>query len=181
MRARNDNQLTRSTFRLLPSARPATTHPTKAYAAAMAEDVIMDESYVLVWADKEVPCIVVQLRAFANRDQFKQLMAAGLAYYQTQSRPTRRWGWIADTRNMSAIPQEVQQWLAEEWNEQAYRTGLREMSIVTSANIMGQLATQQYVQRAMAQTDKYILEPVHYPYLEAAKQSVTKRCAALNK
>lgn len=151
-----------------------------AYAAAMSEHPIVDEPYTLVWADAMVPCIIVQLRAFANRDQFKQLMNAGLAYYQAHSRPKQRWGWIADTRHMSAIPQQVQQWLADEWNVQAYQAGLREMSIVASTNILGQLATQQYAAKAVAQPERYVLQPVYYASLEEAKLGVTKRCAALN-
>lgn len=146
----------------------------------MPEETILEEPYVLVRADKTVPCIIVQLHAFANREQFKQLMNAGLAYYKTHSRPTQRWGWIADTRHMSAIPQEVQQWLADEWNSQAYQAGLREMSIVSATNILGRLATQQYAEKAVAQPGRYVLEPVYYESLEAARRGVAQRCTALN-
>jgi hypothetical protein len=146
----------------------------------MSEQIILDEPYALVRADTTVPCVIVQLHSFANRDQFKHLMNVGLAYYQAHTRPTRRWGWIADTRRMSAIPQEVQQWLAETWNVQAYESGLREMSIIASANILGKLATQQYAEKAVAQPDLYVLEPVYYESLEAAKQQVARRCAALS-
>lgn len=144
----------------------------------MAEQLLLDEPYALVRADSSVPCIIVQLRAFANREQFKQLMNAGLAYYKTHSQPTRRWGWIADTRQMSAIPQEVQRWLADEWNVQAYQAGLREMSIIASTNILGRLATQQYAEQAVAQPERYVLEPVYYASLEEAKRDVSQRCAA---
>ena len=147
---------------------------------SMSEEIILDEPYALVRADKTVPCVIVQLHAFANREQFKLLMNNGLTYYQAHSQPTQRWGWIADTRQMSAIPREVQQWLAEDWNARAYQAGLREMSIVTSTNILGRLATQQYAEQAVAQPAQYGLEPVSYESLEQAKQGVSKRCAALN-
>lgn len=144
----------------------------------MSVEIILEEPYALVRADHTVPCIIVQVHAFANRDQFKQLMTAGLAYYKMHARPTRRWGWIADTRHMSAIPQEVQQWLSDDWNKQAYQAGLREMSIVSSANILGRLATQQYAEQAVAQRAHYVLAPVYYESLEAAKRSVTQQCAS---
>lgn len=144
----------------------------------MSDEIILDEPYALVRADYTVPCIMVHLHAFANRTQFKQLMTAGLAYYQAHARPTQRWGWIADTRYMSAIPQEVQQWLSDEWNSQAYQAGLREVSIVTSTNIVGRLATQQYAEQVLAQRARYVLEPVYYESLEAAKRSVNQQCAA---
>ena len=143
------------------------------------ETILVDEPWVLVWADSSVPCIVVQLRAFANREQFKSLMNAGLAYYKTHAQPAHRWGWVADTRHMSAIPNEVQQWLAHDWNKQAYQAGLREMSIVPSANVLAQLATQHYAQQAQ-QADTYELEPVYYTSLAEAKQGVAQRCASLN-
>ncbi|UOG77360.1 hypothetical protein MTX78_23315 (plasmid) [Hymenobacter tibetensis] len=146
----------------------------------MSQQIIVDEPYALVWADEEVPCIIVQLYSFANRIQFKQLMNAGLAHFKAHSSVKQRWGWIADTRNMSAISKEVQQWLADDWNMQAYRAGLREVSIVTSHNILGQLATQQYAKQTVARPEKYVLEPVYYDSLEQAKQSVTKQCATPN-
>lgn len=146
----------------------------------MSEQLIVDEPYALVRADATVPCVIVQLHAFANRDQFKQLMNAGLAYYKAHSRPGQCWGWIADTRHMSAIPKEVQQWLADDWNAQACQAGLREMSIVTSTNILGQLAMQQYVDKAVAQPERYVLHPIYYASLEEAKRGVTRRCATLN-
>lgn len=146
----------------------------------MSEQIILDEPYAIVRANTTVPYVLVQLRTFANRDQFKHLMNMGLAYYKAHTRPTRRWGWIADTRQMSAIPQEVQQWLAETWNVQAYEAGLREISIITSSNILGRLATQQYAEKAVAHPDRYVLEPVYYESLEAAEQQVARRCATLS-
>ncbi|MGI4741606.1 MAG: hypothetical protein ACRYG7_41085 [Janthinobacterium lividum] len=145
----------------------------------MSEHVILNESYATVLADAAVPCIIVRLHAFANREQFKQLMNAGLDYYQTHHTLLQPWGWIADTRQMSAISREVQQWLAQDWNVRAYQAGLREMSIVTSQNILGQLATQQYAQLAIAQPEQYVLKPVYYPSLDDAKQGVRKRGSTL--
>ncbi|MGI4759502.1 MAG: hypothetical protein ACRYF0_02260 [Janthinobacterium lividum] len=144
------------------------------------ETILLDEPWVLVWADSSVPCIVVQLRAFANREQFKNLMNVGLAHYKAHSQPTHRWGWVADTRHMSAIPHEVQQWLADDWNKQAHQAGLREMSIVSSANVLAQLATQHYAQKTVEQTSKYTLEPVYYASLAEAKKGAAQRCTALN-
>ena len=68
----------------------------------MSEEIILNEPYAQVRADNAVPCLIVELRAFANSEQFKHLMTVGLAYYKAHRLPTRRWGWIADTRQMSA-------------------------------------------------------------------------------
>ncbi|UOQ77117.1 hypothetical protein MUN84_22145 [Hymenobacter sp. 5516J-16] len=144
----------------------------------MYEQIILEESYATVLADSATPCIIVQLHSFANREQFKHMMNTGLEYFQTHTSPQQPWGWIADTRHMSAIHNDIQQWLAHDWNVRAYQAGLREMSIITSQNVLGQLATQQYAQLAVAQPEKYVLEPVYYPSLEEARQGVRKRTAA---
>lgn len=49
----------------------------------MAAQALVDKPYVVVAADDQVPCIIVQLRAFANREEFKQFMLAGLVHFQT--------------------------------------------------------------------------------------------------
>lgn len=49
----------------------------------MAAQALVDKPYVVVAADDQVPCIIVQLRAFANREKFKQFMLAGLVHFQT--------------------------------------------------------------------------------------------------
>ncbi len=144
----------------------------------MPEQIILDEPYASVRADTTVPCVIVQLHAFANRQQFKHLMNVGLAYFKAHSQPTHYWGWITDTRHMSAIPQEVQQWLADDWNVEAYRAGLREVSIVTSTNILGRMATQQYAEKTVAHSEHYTLEPVYYASLEEALRDVAQRCVA---
>lgn len=145
----------------------------------MAEQVILAETYGSVLADEQVPCVIVQFHKFANQQQFKHIMTTGLTYYQAHSSAARPWGWVGDTRDMSAIPKEVQQWLTDVWNVQAYAAGIREISIVVSANIMGQMATQQYVQHTATAVEKYEIEPVYYPSLEAAKQGAAKRCLSL--
>jgi hypothetical protein len=48
----------------------------------MSDEIILDKPYALVRADTAVPCIIVQLHAFANSEQFKQLMTVGLTYYK---------------------------------------------------------------------------------------------------
>ena len=137
------------------------------------------QAYGSVLVDETVPCVLVQFHGFANGEQFKHIMTSGLAHYKAHATPTAPWGWVGDTRHMSAIPKQVQQWLTEEWNIAAYAAGIREISIVVSANIMGQLATQQYAQRTQGEVEKYEIEPVYYDSLASAKQGAAKRCAAL--
>lgn len=70
---------------------------------------------------------------------------------------------------MGAIPLKVQQWLMEEFNPRLVAAGLRQLSVVVSENIFGQLATQRYVQEASQARDRYVLHTAYCDSLEAAK------------
>lgn len=136
----------------------------------MPDEIILAESYGSVLADAQVPCVIVQFHGFANTAKFKHIMETGLAYYQAHSQALRPWGWVGDVRHMGAIPQAVQDWLAADWNLRAFGAGVREVSIVVSANVLGQLATQLYVKNTQARQDQYEISSAFYPSLKAAKQ-----------
>jgi hypothetical protein len=145
----------------------------------MPDLVVLAESYGSVLVDANVPCVIVQFHGFANAAEFKHLMETGLAYHTAHSRPEQPWGWVGDVRQMGAIPQAVQDWLAADWNRRAFAAGIREISIVVAKNVLGQLATQQYAQKTVAHRDQYEIEPAYYPSLAQAKQGAAARCAAL--
>ncbi|HEX8506946.1 MAG TPA: hypothetical protein VF630_16395 [Hymenobacter sp.] len=136
----------------------------------MPDAIILAESYGSVLADARVPCVIVQFHAFANRAEFVNIMETGLAYYAAHATPKRPWGWIGDVRRMGAIPQAVQDWLTTDWNVRAFQAGVREVSIVVAENVLGQLATQQYVRNTTARQDQYEIATATYPSLVAAKQ-----------
>jgi hypothetical protein len=144
----------------------------------MLEQVILSETYGSVLANEQVPCVIVQFHGFANSEQFKYVMDTGLAYLQAHSKPAQPWGWVGDTRSMGAIPRQVQEWLASSWNVRAYAAGIREVSIAVSQNVLGQMATQQYATKTVAE-QRYEIEPAYYESLAAAKQGAAKRCALL--
>lgn len=53
----------------------------------MPEQIIPDEPYASVRADTTVPCIVVQLHALSNQQQFKHLLNVGPAYSRLIASP----------------------------------------------------------------------------------------------
>jgi hypothetical protein len=136
----------------------------------MPDEVVLSESYGSVLADAQVPCVIVQFHGFANRAEFMNIMETGLAYYEAHAAPGQPWGWIGDVRHMGAIPQAVQDWLTTSWNIRAFNAGVREVSIVVAQNVLGQMATQQYVQNTTARKDQYEITTATYPSLKAAKE-----------
>ena len=135
----------------------------------MPDTVIFDAPYGRVLVDADVPCLTTQWLSFANGPDFIALQEAALLYYEAHATPARPWGLVGDTRHMGAIPAKAQAWLISEFNPRATRAGLREVSVVVSENVFGQLATQQYVKETAAARDRYELHAVYYTSVEAAK------------
>lgn len=140
----------------------------------MPDEVVLAEPYGSVLADAQVPCVIVQFHGFANRTEFMNIMETGLAYYEAHATPEHPWGWIGDVRHMGAIPQAVQEWLTTSWNIRAFKAGVREVSIVVAENVLGQMATQQYVQNTTARQDQYEIATATYPSLAAAKRGAQR-------
>jgi hypothetical protein len=135
----------------------------------MPDTIIFDKPYGRVLVDASVPCVMTQWLSFANGPDFIALQEAALLYYEAHATPTRPWGFVGDVRHMGAIPAKAQAWLIAEFNPRATAAGLREVSVVVSDNVFGQLATQQYAQQTAAARDRYELHAVYYQSVTEAK------------
>ena len=138
----------------------------------MPDLVIFSESYGTVLVDTSVPCIVSQWHTFANKQEFRTLLEAAMAYFDAHSSQAKPWGWIADSRHMGAIPTEVQQWLRTVFNPRITKAGLREMSVVVPETIFGKMAVQQYKQNIEEEKTSYELDTRYYNSLESAKDGI---------
>ena len=130
----------------------------------MPDEITLAESYGSVLSDAQVTCVIVQFHGFANRAGFTNIMETGLAYYAAHATPEPSWGW------MGAVPRAVQEWLTTNWNIRAFKVGVRKVSLVAAENVLGQIATQQYVQNTTACQDQYEIATATYSSLKAAKQ-----------
>ena len=143
----------------------------------MSHPEIFSEPYGRVFLLEDVPCVVIQWLGFANRTEFLALQNTALLYLEDHATPARPWGLVADVRQMGAIPTEVQEWLAHEFNPRAVAAGLREVSVVPAETIFGQMATQRY-QRNTAETGLAAeLPTVLYPTLDAAAEGARQALA----
>lgn len=135
----------------------------------MADITLVAHTYGAVLFDSAVPCITTQWHSFANRQQFQQMMDEALECYLIKSRQNRPLGWLADTRRMSALTSDDQQWLNTDWNPRAYAAGIRHVCIVQPENVFGQIATTNYSTKTLAST-AYQIQPVTQPTVVAAKR-----------
>ncbi len=145
----------------------------------MSDTIIFDRPYGRVLVDPAVPCVMTQWLSFANAPDFIALQEAALLYYEAHATAARPWGFIGDVRHMGAIPAKAQAWLIAEFNPRATAAGLREVSVVVSDNVFGQLATQQYAQQTAAQRDRYELHAIYYQSVAEAKAGARAALAGL--
>ncbi|OWP62507.1 hypothetical protein CDA63_14020 [Hymenobacter amundsenii] len=135
----------------------------------MPDLALLTEPYGSMLLASEVPCLIVQWHSFANRQQFQSLMDRGLALYIEESHRTRPLGWLADTRLVSAITPDDQQWLRTDWNPRAHAAGIRHVSFVSPESVFGQLSVQGYTTNTEA-ADAYAIEVSHHRTLPEAKR-----------
>lgn len=135
----------------------------------MADLVLAAYPYGSVLFASEVPCIITQWHSFANRQQFQSMMNEALEQYKARVQQTRPLGWLADTRHMSALTPDDQQWLNTDWNLRAYAAGIRHISIVQAENVFGKIAADNYSARTLG-TATYSLEPSTHATLAEAKR-----------
>ena len=142
----------------------------------MSEQVILATPYGVALADADVPCVITQWHAFANKTEFIALQGAALDYFEQHATPAAPWGWVGDVRRMGAIPAEAQRWLQDEFNPRAHAAGLRLVAVVLAETIFGQIATQRYAQQTQESPDGDIAVQ-YYPTLEEAKAAVRQHLA----
>jgi len=101
-----------------------------------------------LWAP-EVPGLMLRFHGPVSLAQYQQLMNTGLEMFSHQAQPGAKATWIADTRQLPALPEQAQQWTAIDWSARAYEAGLRHLRLVepeySSQSLTEQLhtATQQ--------------------------------------
>ncbi|MBO3271812.1 hypothetical protein [Hymenobacter defluvii] len=139
----------------------------------MADITLAAYSYGSVLFDPEVPCITTQWHSFANRQQFQSMMNEALVCYEEESKRTSPLGWLADTRQMSALTSDDQHWLNTDWNPRAYAAGVRHICIVQSENVFGQIAASSYSAKTLA-SQEYEIHPVTQPTIVEAKHWIQK-------
>ena len=90
----------------------------------MSDIVLHEETYGRLLLAPDVPCIIIAWNGFANSEQFRFLMNHGLELYQAEAARTQPLGWLADTRDLSAVKQADQEWLKADWNPRAHTAGI---------------------------------------------------------
>ncbi|GGF01825.1 hypothetical protein [Hymenobacter cavernae] len=136
----------------------------------MTDITLISEPYGSILFTPAVPCITIQWHSFANRQQFRSLMDRALVAYQTElAHHPRPLGWIADSRQLSALTPDDQNWCDTDWNPRAYAAGIRHIGIVIPESIFGKIAVQQYVTNVL-HSDGYTFETRNFSSPQETKE-----------
>lgn len=103
-----------------------------------------EELYGCLLLSLQVPCIIITWNGFANSTQFRWLMNRGLELYIVEAARTQTLGWLADTRNVSAVKEMDQVWLKTDWNLRASAAGIHHVSFVIPKSVFGQITVRNY-------------------------------------
>jgi hypothetical protein len=133
----------------------------------VADTVLYAQPYGDMMLAPEVPCLVIAWHSFANSEEFRALMDRGLELYRAEAQHTQPLGWLADTRNHSAIRAADQEWLATDWNRRAYLAGIRHVSFVVPDSVFGQITVNTYSANALAYPGYPITTSLHRTVAEA--------------
>ena len=134
----------------------------------MSDVVLIAEPYGSMLFAPEVPCLIVQWHGFANSTEFRSLMDRGLDLYRAKARQLKPLGWLADTRLVSAVRAETQQWMKDDWNLRAAKAGIHHVSFVVPETVFGQISVGTYSEN-VAKADAYAIDPRQHRTLAMAK------------
>lgn len=81
------------------------------------------------WAP-EVPGLLLRLQGHVGLPQYQQLLDESLRLYAACAQPDAPAHWIADTRQLHALPPGAPHWMATDWHPRAYAAGLRHLRLV---------------------------------------------------
>ena len=139
----------------------------------MADVVLHEEPYGCLLLSPQVPCIIITWNGFANSTQFRSLMNRGLELYIVEATRTQPLGWLADTRDVSAVKGVDQEWLKTDWNPRASAAGIHHVSFVIPESVFGKITVQNYSTNA-SNASQYDITPTQHHTLKEAKSWLKK-------
>ena len=97
----------------------------------MKKEVLMDQSYVEIFLDKETNIIVAKWIGFLKIDQVK----AGCSFLTSYVRTNRIKGHLSDHRGLKVLSAEVQDYLTKTWFAEVEGVGLRRVGAIVSDDV----------------------------------------------
>lgn len=128
-----------------------------------------------LWAP-EVPGLMLRLQGRVSLLHYQQLLDEGLRLYAARTRPEVPAHWIADTRQLHALPPGAPQWMATDWHPRAYAAGLRHLRLVAPGTNPTPVAQQLHASLLVLATDKPVRLSQH-DTLEVAIRQARKAAA----
>ncbi|WKN44069.1 STAS/SEC14 domain-containing protein [Tunicatimonas pelagia] len=111
----------------------------------------LDENYLQVRYEEEVPCVVMEWKEFATSEEFRTGLNKGLSLLTDKGTEN----WLADLRKMDVIDPEDEKWSNEDWFPRALAGGVKKMALIPSEDVFNSLSVEN-IMSEVANTDLVI-------------------------
>lgn len=105
----------------------------------MAKEVILDNEFATLWYDPAAKIISHQIKKFIPTPQLKELLNKGNDVMKTKGAKK----WLSDDRNNGALPQDAQEWSAQDWFPRMVKAGWKFWALLVPGTTVGQLSIKR--------------------------------------
>jgi hypothetical protein len=98
--------------------------------------------YLTATYDDELDAVVMQWHDFAEGEEFRDGLDAGLELVEREGAPN----WLADLRDMGTVTDADQRWSNEDWFPRALGTSLSRMAIIKPESVVANMSVESVIQ-----------------------------------
>lgn len=120
-----------------------------------------DEPYLAIQWDATTRCVVMKWKKFAGSHEFRTGLEKGLELVK-QKAASR---WLADVRNISALPKDDQDWSNGDWFPRVMNAGIKRNALIVPTSTLRQIA----MEAIMSKVEGIDLETAYFDDVEKAK------------
>jgi hypothetical protein len=106
-----------------------------------ADDVYVDQPWLLMRWDEKHQLVHSEWRAFANSVELRAGLLRGIEAIKDHHAQ----GYLTDTRKVKVIVRDDQDWIKATWLPLAIAAGLKRIAVVTAAQGLGKLTVEEVV------------------------------------
>ncbi len=121
-----------------------------------------DESYLAIRWDEASRCVVMKWKKFTHSHEFRTGLEKGLELAK-QKAASR---WLADVRNIGALPQDDQDWSNRDWFPRVLAAGIKRNALIVPTSTLHQIA----MEAIRSKVEGVDLETAYFDDIEKAKQ-----------
>lgn len=118
--------------------------------------IIFDNEFLSCDLDDSLPVLRHSWKFELSGEEFKIQVQRVLAEYQTLSKTYARLAWLADTRHLGELDEDVDQWLVNVWEDLLFkRSGVKIHAVILGSSIFADYPMEKFKQDAEGKFKEY--------------------------